>query len=169
LSYNNKEYLMVEGQEALPENGDSAPEEGDQSTEAKPSKPEKPSEEESPTQSEVGLLKEEVMNDLDTIVRRFRDDEIVAWDVLQEAKAAWVKAHQNPELSRAIGDIIKEQDDRFQRFFGKLGQVTPKIKGARRFIDPDDWLNDSPPGDTGDYFIEGIQTLRECLSNLDLS
>ncbi len=114
------------------------------------------------------LLREEVMNDLDTAVSEFQESRIGGVELQQRALQAWDKALTNEDLSFAINSrlqllrVVMNQLAKLDISYGDP---------VRKRYDPNLWIESVPlefMGKEEEYIIDKINSLRIFFFGLSL-
>ena len=117
--------------------------------------------------SEPGLLKEEVINDLDTAVRRHNDGEIDSLELYAEAVNVWRKANKNKTIRARIKEGIKKR----RMVVHQMAAIDIPEGGdpLRQRYDPNHWMGSIPDefrGREEEFILERIGSLREFFEHI---
>lgn len=116
------------------------------------------------------LLKEEVINDLDSAVSDFQDQKIGGLEMLTRAVNAWNKANENAVLKK----MIKEEMRRRRQQLHQIAYLDISKHGdpIKQRLNPNFWLVNMPEyfkGKEEDFVLDRIGSLREFFVSLSSS
>jgi len=113
------------------------------------------------------LLKEEVINDLDIVVKRFQDGETDNLQLLAGAVNAWEKANQNPILKLAIKKEIKKRRMALHQMM-PLVNITKHGDPIKKRYNPHNWPKDTPGIEESSqaFLLSRIDSLRSLFEGL---
>ena len=111
------------------------------------------------------LLKEEVINDLDTIVGKSQDGEITDFELLAGAVNAWRKAVQNPILESTIQEEFRER----RLLLHQTARINIAEQGdpIKKRYDPNYWLaTPAIKKNPQAFLLDRIASLRNLFGSL---
>lgn len=116
------------------------------------------------------LLREEIINDLDSAVKDFQEGEITDLAMYARVKNAWAKANTNKKLHRLIDEKIREKRMVIHHQIAEID--ISKGDPVRAIYDPNRWLTNVPKEfkvseeKFREFILGRIKYLREFFVNL---
>ena len=126
--------------------------------------------EEIPQKSTEQLLREEVLNSLDSAVKDFLENKSGEGKLVSQAVTAWDKAMQNQVLSKAIEGGLRQKRKVLTQGFGSL-DLAKHGDPVRKRYNPNYWMETIPPefeGSKASYLLDRAHSLRNFLSGIPL-
>ena len=112
------------------------------------------------------LLKEEVINDLDTAVRESKDGEINNLQLITSAVDAWEKANRNLILKSAIEKEMKKRRMALHQMMAL--DIAKQGDPTKKRYNPDNWQKNTPgiEENSKDFLLSRIDSLRSLFESL---